>query len=111
MENHNSINSESNDSSKIPYSKINTQEDTFLELKQIKSSQASSESTNNNDIENDNDDIDVDNDNDDENINDDYRNSSKLNKRKGPGVLNRKLSKYFYMRIGNTYHVEQRFQA
>ena len=102
MENHSTFNSDSNDTSKIPYSKINTQEDTFLELKQIKSTQSSSESTNNNDIENDND-IDIDNDNDDGNINDDYRNSNKLNKKQGQGVLNRKLSEYFYMRIGNTY--------
>ena len=100
MENHNSLSSESNDTSKIPYSKINTQEDTFLELKQIKSSQSTSESTNSNDFENDND---IENDNDDENINDDYRNGNKLNKKQGQGVLNRKLSKYFYMRIGNTY--------
>ena len=77
MENINSYNSESKNASKIQHSKINTPEDTFLEIKQKKSSKSysSSESSNNNDIKN-NSDFDVDNDLDnyDENIN------KKLNK-------------------------------
>ena len=93
MEDNNSNNIESNDSSKISYSKIETQEDTFLELKEIKSQQ-SENNYHYNDIENDN---------DEENVNNDYRNSNKLNKRQGQGILNRKLSEYFYKKIGNTY--------
>ena len=70
MENHNSFNSESNYASKIPHSKINTSEETFLELKQKKSSRSSSERSNNNDIENSSDfEDDNDLDHHDENIN------------------------------------------
>ena len=95
-------NNKSNDSSKISYSKINTQEDTFLELQNIKSPQANYENNNSNyDVMyNDNGN---DNDNDDEIINNEYRNNNKSNRNEGSGILNKKLSQFFYRRIGNTF--------
>ena len=90
-------NSDSNDSCKIPYSKINTQEDTFLELKNITSQNYEQNNNNYNEMFNDND-------NDDSTFNKDNRNNNiKSNKNERPGVLNRKLSQYFYRRIGNTF--------
>ena len=93
-------NNNSNDTSKIPYSKINTQEDTFLELKNI-SSQNYEQNNNNYNDEMFNDKY---NDNDDSNFNNDIRNKNiKSNKNERPGILNKKLSQYFYRRIGNTF--------
>lgn len=94
MENHNSFNNESNDSSNISYSKINTQEDTFLELKEINSQNSNSDINKYNFKEIDN---------DDESINNNYRNNNRTNKSNAPGILNRKVSDYFFMKIGNTY--------
>lgn len=96
MDNHNSLNNDnSNDSSNIPYSKINSQEDTFLELKDIKPQQISSEQNNYNKMYNDN------NNTNKDNVNRNTNNKS--NRNEGPGILNRKLSEYFYRRIGNTF--------
>ena len=86
----------SNDSintNEIPYSKINTQEDTFLETKEINSQHQSNIEHNDYNFNN----------NTDENFNNDFNNSNKSNHRQNPGILNRKLSKYFYMRLGNTF--------
>ena len=92
-------NNDSINSNKISYSKINTQEDIFLETKEINSQLSCLE---HNDFKNNNDN-EIYNDNDNEQFTDDFSNSNKLNKRQVSGILNRKLSKFFYMRIGNTF--------
>jgi hypothetical protein len=85
-------NNESINTNEIPYSKINTQEDIFLETKEISSHQSNLEYNDNNF-----------NNNNIENYNNDFVNNTKSNQRQTPGILNRKLSKYFYMRLGNTF--------
>lgn len=94
MEEQNSLNN--NMSSKMPYTKINSNEDIFLDLKvpntqQLFSDQINS-SYNGNEI-----------DNDYQNINNNSINNIKPNKHQKIGILNRKIPNYFYMKIGNTF--------
>ena len=87
----NTINSNSsNDSNNIPYSKINTKEDTYLDLRdnknQISYTDVNPYINNSNEIDN------------------DYKTmNNDDNKHQRQGILNRKLSEYFYMKIGNTH--------
>ena len=78
-----------NDSSQISYTKISTEEDSYLDLKETKLDQ------NNNNYNND---VEMEGEN-----NDDNKDNFNLNKRQSGGILNRKISEYFYMKIGNTY--------
>ena len=76
-----------NDSTQISYTKISTNEDSYLDINDTKL-----DSKNNNDIYN-----------YDENIYSDNKDNNNFNKHQSGGILNQKLSKYFYKRIGNTY--------
>ena len=96
MESENAFNNdEITDSSKLPYSKVNTQEDTVLELNEKKQNLFNAQNNNNNEVEND------DENNGEENLYNTYTNSKKAFKSKG--ILNKKLSYYFIKKIGNTY--------
>ena len=64
---------------KNKYSKIDSNEDTYLELKEEKQEENENEEDNNN------------------------KNNKQEQSNKKTGILNRKLSYYFYMRLGNTF--------